>query len=79
MKHTSFLLALLMPLGFLTAELSPDQIKNLEEQRKAYGDIPQREIKYYEETAPQDTDKHRDFYMHDHPLQEDSIPDKMVK
>jgi len=79
MKYMPFVLTLLLPLSFLTAELSQDQIKNLEEQKEAYGDIPKREIEYYEETAPQNIDKNRDFYMKDHPLQEDPIPDNTVK
>ena len=79
MKRVPFILFLIMPLSFLMAELSEDQIKNLEEQRKAYGDIPQREIEYYEETAPQKIDKNRDFYMKDHPLQEDPLPENRVE
>lgn len=79
MRYAPFLLSLMMPLGLLTAELSEDQIKNLEEQRKTYGEIPEREIQYYEETAPQNIDKNRDFYMHDHPLQEDPLPENTVK
>ncbi|WP_041941428.1 hypothetical protein [Waddlia chondrophila] len=79
MKDKLFLFTMLIPFNFLTAELAPDQIQNLEEQKKAYGEIPEREIKYYEETAPQNADKQRNFYMHDHPLQEDSVPDDTVK
>lgn len=79
MKHIPFVLFLILPIGFLAAELSPDQIENLREQKEAYGEIPEREIQYYEETAPQDIDKNRDFYMKDHPLEEDPIPDNMVK
>lgn len=79
MKRVPFILFFILPVGFLAAELSPEQIENLRQQREAYGEIPQREIEYYEKTAPQDPDKHRDFYMHDHPLEEKPLPHNTVR
>lgn len=79
MKRVPFILFFLLPVGFLAAELSPDQIKNLREQQEAYGEIPEREIEYYEKTAPRDPDKNRGFYLKDHPLQENPIPRDTVK
>lgn len=79
MKQIPFILFFLLPVGFLVAELSPDQVKNLREQQEAYGEIPEREIEYYEKTAPRDPDKNRSFYLQDHPLQEKPIPRDTVK